>query len=106
MIPPAVFALAAQTDLRNAVEWIAKDNPAAARSLRMAAGRAARRIGDHPAIGAARPGLGAGHYRFLRLRGFPLAELQATVRHLASIESGGVRRALEELLGQAAPAPA
>jgi toxin ParE1/3/4 len=71
MIPPAVFALAAQTDLRNAVEWIAKDNPAAARSLRMAAGRAARRIGDHPAIGAARPGLGAGHYRFLRLRGFP-----------------------------------
>jgi hypothetical protein len=42
----------------------------------------------------------------LRLRSFPLAELQATVRHLASIESGSVRRALEELLGQSAPAPA
>src|SRR5262249_7078156 len=40
-----------------------------------------------------------------RLGGFPLAELQSTVRHLATIESGGVRFALEDLLRRAAPPP-
>ena len=42
----------------------------------------------------------------LRLRSFPMSELAATVRHVAAIESGPIRRALEELLtgsGGAAP---
>ena len=42
----------------------------------------------------------------LRLRSFPMAELAATVRHVAAIEAGPIRRALEELLtgsGGAAP---
>lgn len=38
----------------------------------------------------------------LRLRGFPTAELLPTLRHLAAIETGHVRRTLLELLGQAA----
>jgi hypothetical protein len=41
----------------------------------------------------------------LRLRSFPMAELATTVRHVAAIESGPIRRALEELLaGSGAPA--
>ena len=42
----------------------------------------------------------------LRLRSFPMSELAATVRHVAAIEAGPIRRALEELLtgsGGAAP---
>ena len=35
----------------------------------------------------------------VRLRSFPMGELAATVRHVAAIESGPVRRALEELTG-------
>ncbi len=68
--PPAVFAPAARADLRAAVAWIVRDNPAAARALRDAALLAARRIGANPAIGASRPFLGADRFRFFRLRGF------------------------------------
>ena len=63
----AVFVPAAQADLRAAVGWIVSDNPAAARALRIAAERAAKRIGAHPRIGAVRPS----PHRFLLLRGFP-----------------------------------
>ena len=35
-----------------------------------------------------------------RMRSFPMAELAATVRHVAAIESGPIRRALEDLLRQ------
>ena len=42
----------------------------------------------------------------LRLRSFPMAELAATVRHVAAIEAGPIRRALEELLaGSGGPPP-
>ena len=67
---PADFTSAAQVDLRAAIDWIARDNPAAARALRRTAGNAARRIGAHPEIGAARPQLSSGRHRFLLLRGF------------------------------------
>jgi hypothetical protein len=40
----------------------------------------------------------------LRLRAFPTAELQPTLRHLAAIETGRVRRTLQELLGTAVSA--
>ena len=33
-----------------------------------------------------------------RLRAFPMAELQPTLRHLAAIESGPAKRAFEDLL--------
>jgi hypothetical protein len=42
----------------------------------------------------------------VRLRSFPMSELLPTVRHLAAIESGAVRRALEELTGTASSPPA
>jgi toxin ParE1/3/4 len=71
MSRPADFTPAARSDLRAAVDWIAKDNPTAARALRIAAEDAARRIGTRPGIGAARPHLGRGRHRFLLLRGFP-----------------------------------
>jgi toxin ParE1/3/4 len=71
MSRPAVFVQTAQADLRAAVDWIAKDNPTAARALRIAVGEAARRIGARPGIGAARPHPGTGRHRFLVLRGFP-----------------------------------
>jgi hypothetical protein len=41
-----------------------------------------------------------------RLRAFPSAELQPTLRHLAAIESGPTRRAFEELLAAASGSPA
>jgi hypothetical protein len=36
-----------------------------------------------------------------RLRAFPMAELQPTLRHLAAIEAGPARRAFEDLLAAA-----
>ena len=59
--PPAPYAVA----------WIARDNQAAARGLRDAAVRAAKRIGTNPFIGATRPRLGADRFRFLLLIGYP-----------------------------------
>ena len=35
----------------------------------------------------------------LRLRAFPTAELQPTLRHLADIETGRVKRTIQELVG-------
>lgn len=71
MTQPAVFAPAAQEDLRRAVAWITRDNPAAARALRDAALRGAMRLGANPLLGATRPALGTERFRFLLLRGFP-----------------------------------
>ena len=68
---PAILAPAARHDLADAIEWIAKDNPAAARALRAAVIAAAARIGEHPRIGAVRPELATERIRFLVLRGFP-----------------------------------
>lgn len=68
---PAVLAPAARRDLADAIDWIAKDNPAAARALRDAVIAAASRIGEHPEIGSVRPHLAAERIRFLVLRGFP-----------------------------------
>ena len=71
MTRPAVFAPAARADLRQAVTWIAQDNPVAARALADAAVRAAARLGANPRLGAARPALAGDRVRFLLLRGFP-----------------------------------
>lgn len=66
----AVLSLAAQRDLLTALEWIAKDNPAAARALRDAVAVAAARIGEHTHIGNLRPESTAEKYRFVTLTGF------------------------------------
>ena len=65
LLPPA------RRDIREAVHWIAKDNPGAALGLRNAVLAAARRIGDHPKIGLLRPEYSDGPVRFLILTGYP-----------------------------------
>ncbi|MGE5517203.1 MAG: type II toxin-antitoxin system RelE/ParE family toxin [Bacteroidota bacterium] len=61
----------ARRDLLDAVHWIAKDNPAAARALRDGVVLAARRIGEFPELGQLRPELAGAPYRFVALTGFP-----------------------------------
>lgn len=68
---PAVLTPAARRDLADATDWIAKDNPAAARALRNAVITAASRSGEHPRIGTVRPDLAKERIRFVVLRGFP-----------------------------------
>jgi len=53
-----------------AVRWIARENPAAARALRNAVAKAARRIARHVLIGSLRLDLADDRYRFLTLTGF------------------------------------
>jgi len=65
LLPPA------RRDLREAVRWIAKDNPAAAQGLRNAVVTAARRIGEHPEIGLVRPEYADEPIRFFVLTGYP-----------------------------------
>lgn len=67
----AILSSQARRDLLQAVRWVQKDNPAAARALRDAVAVAAERIGDHPDIGIDRPVLARAPYRFLPLTGFP-----------------------------------
>ena len=61
----------ARADMLSAIRWIAHDNPAAARGLRISIARAAKRIGRHEEIGVVRPDLATDNYRFVSLTGFP-----------------------------------
>jgi len=70
-VTSAHFAPRARRDLVAAVQWIAKDNPAAARALRDAVASAAKRIMAHPEIGPHRSEFADPPYRFLNLTGFP-----------------------------------
>jgi toxin ParE1/3/4 len=67
----AVLSPRARRDLLEAVNWIAKDNKAAAAALRTAVVEAVKRIGDHPQIGVVRVELADEPIRFLTLTGFP-----------------------------------
>lgn len=67
---PAILLPRARRDLREAVHWIAKDNPDAAQRLRDAVVAAARRIGAHPETGMVRPDYADRPIRFLVLTGF------------------------------------
>lgn len=67
----AVLSPQARRDLLDAVRWIARDNPAAARALRDGVARAAERIGEHIHAGSLRPDLADEPYRFVTLTGFP-----------------------------------
>ena len=68
---PAILLPRARRDLREAVHWIASDNPDAAHRLRNAVVTAAHRIGTHPEIGMVRPEYADKPIRFLVLTGFP-----------------------------------
>jgi len=70
-VTPARISPRARRDLAAAMQWIAEDNPVAARGLLDAVKGAAQRIGNHPQIGVVRPDLTSGSYRFLALTGFP-----------------------------------
>lgn len=67
----AVLSPQARRDLLDAIRWIARDNPAAARALRDGVAKAAERIGEHVHVGGHRPDLADAPYRFLTLTGFP-----------------------------------
>jgi toxin ParE1/3/4 len=61
----------AERDLLAATEWIAKDNPIAARAFRETVAMAARRLANYPESGVLRPELAGPPYRFAALSGFP-----------------------------------
>ena len=67
----ALKARGAQRELREAVVWIADDNPAGADALVAAAMAAARRRQARPKLGRVRLELAPERYRFWSLRGFP-----------------------------------
>lgn len=65
------FAPRARRELRQAAEWIAEDNPAAAVALLQAAVGAADMIAGKPALARTMPALAPARFRFWSLRGFP-----------------------------------
>ena len=67
----AVLSPAAERDILEIIEWIAAENPIAARGFRVAVDRLATAIGVHPRIGAMKPHLASPPIRLLRIRGFP-----------------------------------
>ncbi len=67
----ARFTREALADLRTAVEWISREDPAAADRLRITANEAAKSIGEHPIIGAVRTEFAPERFRFFVLRRFP-----------------------------------
>jgi len=68
---PAVLSPAAERDILGIVEWIACDNPVAARGFRAALDKLADTIGEHPMSGPLKPQLASPPIRFFPLRGFP-----------------------------------
>jgi toxin ParE1/3/4 len=67
----ARLSLDAQADLQDAIDWIWRDSPQAARRLRQAISTLTDHIGDHPLVGTRRPELASDPYRFVVVRGFP-----------------------------------
>ena len=64
------FAPRALRELRQAAEWIAEDNPAAAEALLQAAVRAADAVAARPGMARVRLDLAPARFRFWPLRGF------------------------------------
>ena len=67
----ARFTREALADLAQAVAWIAREDPAAADRLRVAANRAAKSIGEHPHIGPVRTEFAPEQFRFFVLQHSP-----------------------------------
>ncbi len=68
---PGRFSPRARRELREAAEWIAEDNPAAAEALLQAAIQAADMITSRPGLAHLRLDLATDRFRFWPLRGFP-----------------------------------
>lgn len=78
---PARLSRRARREIDSAMEWIARDNPAAAQGLLDAVVRAAERIGEYSHTGVARPDLTASaQYRFVMLTGYPYLIVYAADR--------------------------
>ena len=67
----AVLSPAAERDILAIIEWIAAENPIAAKGFRVALDRLAETIGEHPLIGALKPHLASPPIRFVPIRGYP-----------------------------------
>ena len=67
----AVLSPAAERDILEIVEWIADENPVAARGFRLALDNLATTICDHPLMGTLKARLASLPIRFLTIRGFP-----------------------------------
>ena len=67
----AVLTPAAERDILAIIEWVAAENPVAARGFRVALDRLAETIGEDPPIGALRPRLASPPIRFLPVRSYP-----------------------------------
>lgn len=99
-VVPARFTREALADLREAVAWIASDNPAAAARLRIAVLEAARAIGEHPLIGPVRLEFAPERFRFLVLRRFPyLLVYEPAARPVRVLRVLRAARDVQPLLG-------
>jgi toxin ParE1/3/4 len=76
----AVLSPRARRDVLDAVQWMAADNPAAARAFRDAVRKLAVDIGLYPESGALRPELAPAPYRFALLAGFPYVAVYNAAR--------------------------
>ena len=61
----AVLSPAAERDILAIIEWIASENPVAAKGFRVALDGLAATIGEHPRSGALKPHLASPPIRFL-----------------------------------------
>jgi toxin ParE1/3/4 len=67
---PAILSTRARRDFVEAINWISKDNPTAAKALRDAVRMATINLGEFPLSGQERPELSPPPARFLMLSGF------------------------------------
>ncbi len=67
----AVLSPAAERDVLEIVEWIASENPVAAKGFRVALDKLAGTVGKHPRIGVLKPSVASPPIRFFPIRGFP-----------------------------------
>ena len=77
----AVLSPAAERDILEIVDWIAGDNPVAARGFRVALDKLANAFGAHPQMGSVRPHLVSPPIRLLPMRGFPYVVVYTPDRH-------------------------
>ena len=66
-----IFGPVARADLRQALDYIAQDNEAAAHAMLQSTLQSARRIVARPQLGRQRPELLPAPFRFWRVSGFP-----------------------------------
>lgn len=71
MSRPAQLTTAARAEAAEAVRWLARRNPEAARALRRSIAEAARLLGSRPLAGRADPALVGPHFRLWSLVSLP-----------------------------------